>query len=132
MANNIGRPTVLTTEVLRKLEQAFTWGCTNREACLYADIGESAFYEYKQANPDFAERIQILRDSPKLKSRAIINKKLEELDDATAKWYLERKAKDEFSTKQETEATNKNFNIDALSVDPEKLKEVNKIIDELI
>ncbi len=130
--NNIGRPTVVTAEVLRKLEEAFTWGCSNREACLYADIGETTFYEYRAANSDFAKRIEVLRDSPKLKARAIINKKLNELDGDTAKWYLERKAKDEFSTKTENTNINNNVEIDYQSLNKEKLIEINKLLDEII
>lgn len=127
-----GRPTVVTSEVLGKLEQAFMWGCSNREACLYADISESTLYDYKAANPAFSEKIEKLKDNPKLKARMIVNKKLDDYDGETAKWYLERKARNEFSTKQETDNFNKNFNIDPNTLDKEKITELSRLLDELI
>lgn len=96
-----GRPTVITEEVLRKLETAFAMGCSDREACLYADIGSSTLYDYQNANPDFLERKNALKEKPVLMARAVILDKLQDKDAETAKWYLERKKKDEFSTRQE-------------------------------
>lgn len=101
-----GRPTVVTEEVLRKLEEAFSYGCTDLEACLHANIGKSTLYDYQEANPAFAERKQELKENIKLHARlnlshSILNEK--SVDDS--KWYLERKCKNEFSTKVENEHT---------------------------
>ena len=38
----------------------------------------------------------------------VVHKALDRGDKEMAKWYLERKAKDEFSTKQEVDATSNN------------------------
>lgn len=89
-----GRPTVITEEVLRKLEEAFAMGCTDIEACLYADISKTALYEYQEKNPYFAERKAELKENPVLKARTTIIKSLK--DPNHAKWYLEKKKKDEF------------------------------------
>lgn len=35
-----GRPTVMTRVVKQKLLEAFSWGCSNKEAALYAGIAE--------------------------------------------------------------------------------------------
>jgi hypothetical protein len=43
-----GRPTVMTEEVMRKLEEAFSLDCTDEEACAYAGIGERT-YDHKAA-----------------------------------------------------------------------------------
>ncbi|HYW81837.1 MAG TPA: hypothetical protein VFB30_01185 [Spirochaetia bacterium] len=36
----VGRKTVMTPEVVRKLEEAFSMDCTDEEACAYAGVGE--------------------------------------------------------------------------------------------
>lgn len=97
----LGRPTVFTDEVLQKLEQAFSLDCTDEEACVYADIAPSSLYNYQNSHPEFLERKKLLKQKLVLKARSVISKNLQENDRDTAKWYLERKRKDEFSTKQE-------------------------------
>lgn len=96
--NPLGRPTVMTPEIIDKLEEAFIMGSSDLEACLTAGIGKTTLYEYQKLNPDFAERKELLKNSPTLRARRTIAHQLEEGDVATAKWYLERKKKDEFST----------------------------------
>lgn len=95
-----GRPTVMTTEILAKLEHAFSLGCSDVEACLYADIGTTALYDYQKNNPDFTERKQQLKENPVLKARTNVMADIESGDVDTSKWLLERKKKDEFGTKQ--------------------------------
>jgi hypothetical protein len=126
MSNDIGRPTVFTEIALQKLEQAFAIGCTDEEACLYADIATSSLYNYQKEHPDFLERKDILKQRPVLQSRqvlvnAIIGEKRKVRDkegkvlknpDGSDKeeWevrpnasfalaYLERKKKEEFGQK---------------------------------
>lgn len=101
MAEDVGRPTVMTPENIAKLEQAFSLGATDLEACFFAGIGKTALYEYQEKNPEFAERKAALKDKLVLKSRQVVASALEEGDKQTAQWYLERKKKDEFSQRQE-------------------------------
>lgn len=43
-----GRPTVMRTDsVLALLKEAFEWGCTDREACLHAEVDEATLYRYQ-------------------------------------------------------------------------------------
>jgi hypothetical protein len=101
--NLIGRPTVMTPETINKLEQAFSLGCSDLEACFYAGIGKTALYEYQNEHPDFTERKAQLKEKLVLKARTVLAKALEQEDENTAKWYLERKKKEEFSTRVEQE-----------------------------
>jgi len=101
MAEDVGRPTVMTPENIAKLEQAFSLGATDLEACFFAGIGKTALYEYQEKNPEFAERKAALKDKLVLKSRQVVASALEEGDKQTAQWYLERKKKDEFSQRSE-------------------------------
>ena len=99
MAHAGGRPTSVTPEVLRKLEEAFALGCTDLEACVFADISKSTLYDYQLANPEFTNRKEELKEKPVLKARKAVIKVLD--DPEHAKWFLERKLKKEFSQRQE-------------------------------
>lgn len=99
--NTVGRPTVMTKETLEKLEYAFSLGCTDKSACLYADISPDTLYEYQKKNPEFTERKAALKEQQVLKARSVVDNALNTGDVATARWLLERKCKDEFSTRTE-------------------------------
>lgn len=103
--NQVGRPRAITPEKLVKLEEAFKLGCTNREACFYADVAESTFYDFIKEYPEYSDKIAMWKDYQKIKARYVVHKALDKGDRDMAKWYLERKAKEEFSTKQEIDAT---------------------------
>lgn len=103
--NSVGRPRAIGEKELRLLKEAFFMGCTNREACLYADVAESTFYDFLKEYPEYSEKIDIWKNYEKIKARMVVHKALDKGDRDMAKWYLERKAKDEFSTKQEVDAT---------------------------
>lgn len=102
--NKVGRPTVMTENVLRKLEYAFMRGLPDREACDYADIGTTTLYDYCKENPEFAERKETLKQHPTAKARLNVTEAIENGDVDLSKWWLERKRKDEFSLKQEINA----------------------------
>ena len=97
----VGRPTVMTPDVVSKLEQAWAMGCSDLEACLFANISKQTLYDYQNKNPEFVDRKERLKESLVLKARTVIANALNQDDENTAKWYLERKKKAEFSTRQE-------------------------------
>ena len=96
-----GRPTVFTPEVIQKLEQAFSIGATDKEATFVAGISMSSLYLYCQEHPEFSERKEALKDMPKYQARNNIAEAIKDGDKAQSAWYLERKAKDEFSLRTE-------------------------------
>lgn len=102
--NKVGRPTVMTETMIGKLELLFARGLSDREACLIANISPSTLYDYCTENPDFAERKELLKDNIKTQAKLNVAEAIEKKDVDISKWYLERKAKDEFSTKQEIAA----------------------------
>lgn len=101
MSDKLGRPRAITDEVLRKLEEAFLVGATDKEACLIADIGMSTLYDYCQANPDFSDRKETLKDTPKYRARKNISDAIDSGDKNISQWYLERKVKNEFAQRSE-------------------------------
>ena len=68
----MGRPTVMTELAVAKLEEAFLLGCTDEEACFYADISTTTLYRYQQDNPDFWERKGLLKESPIFAARKCV------------------------------------------------------------
>ena len=83
-------------DVLSKLEEAFAQGCTDEEACIYADISLSALYRYEEEHLEFRERKQLLKQKPILLARTEVVKGIEG-DKEFALKFLERRKKSEFA-----------------------------------
>lgn len=98
-----GRPTVMTPDTVKKLDEAFSQGFSDVEACLYADISKQALYDYCKLHPEYTDRKEELKHRPLMRARININKALQAGDKDMSKWYAERKAKQEFSLKVEQE-----------------------------
>jgi len=104
-AEKTGRPTIMTEATIGKLKEGFAQGFSVRNACIWANISQDTYFEYCKKHPNFSDQCKTLQQKPLIKSIVVINKALDEGDVSTAKWYAERKAKDEFSLKTETEHT---------------------------
>ena len=76
-------------------------GCTDEEACFYAEISTSSLYTYQSENDKFLERKKALKQNPFFKARKTVVDNLDDNPDFALK-YLERKKKDEFSTQTNT------------------------------
>lgn len=88
--------------VIQKLEQVWSIGGTDKEACLYADISPAALSNYLKNHPVISERKTALLESPKLKARQEVIKGLSNNPEFALK-YLERKASNEFAIKNKVE-----------------------------
>lgn len=93
----VGRPSVMNEEILHQLEMAFKVGASDLEACAAADIHPDVLYRYQVANPEFHKWKIIWKQTPVMISKSKIVKAINAGDLPTAKWYLERRAKHEFS-----------------------------------
>jgi hypothetical protein len=101
-----GRPTIMNDLTIAKLKEGFAQGFSVRNACIWADISQDTYFNYCKKNPNFSEQCKTLQQKPLIKSILVINKALNEGDVNTAKWYAERKAKDEFSLRNELTGEN--------------------------
>ena len=88
----------MTPETVKKLEEAFSLGCSDVEACLFADITKQTLYNYQDKNPEFVDRKAMLKENPVLLARTTVVRDLKNDSDLALK-FLERKCKNEFSTK---------------------------------
>lgn len=91
----VGRPTIMTPEIISKLEEVFSIGGSDEEACFYAGIGKSTLYNYQKGNPEFVERKEALKERPILKARQTVVKSLDDPNHAFK--FLERKRRQEFA-----------------------------------
>lgn len=103
MAKNLGgRPTKKTEETVKKLEDIFKNGANVQEACSYAGISKETYYTWLETDESFLTKMESAQYYPVIAAKNILlqdiykNKNID-----SAKWYLERKAKKEFSLRQE-------------------------------
>jgi len=96
-----GRNHKLNSDVLAKLDAAFLMGHSDEEACIIAQIHPATLYRYCKRHEHYASKKELFKQNPKLIARRNIMKGLQDGNIELSKWYLERKAKDEFSPKQE-------------------------------
>ena len=97
-----GRRTIMTQEVIDKLEYAFALGCTDNEACLHAGISPATLYNHQERDPKFLERKDLLKSKPIFLARETVLRGVKENPDIALR-FLERKKKDEFSLRTETD-----------------------------
>lgn len=103
-----GRPTVMTDDLVNKMEYGFMMGLNVTECCNYANISRQTFYKWLEKNPDFSDRMEELRSNPSTTAKLNVVEAIKNGDTDLSKWWLERKNKDEFSLKQEVSADVKN------------------------
>lgn len=116
-----GRPTVMTPEILTKLEIAFKLGEDDRLACSYAGISPSTLYDYQKKFPEFAEQKEQWKKNPIHRARMALFNSLD--DPKWAAWLLERKCKEEFSTRQEITGRDGESLVPVIEIQPVKTKE---------
>lgn len=117
----MGRPTLMTPEVVAKLEQVFAIDGTVEEACSYAEISRNTFYDYVKKNTDFSNRIEDLRQRPILKARQTVVSSLSEPNNAFR--YLEKKRRQEFGDTVPSAITAVQVNVVGTGAELEKLRE---------
>lgn len=102
----MARPQEWNDEIVKKLEEVFALDGTISEACFYAGITRQTYYNHVKEDAEegttekeLFDRFEALRERPILKARQTIIKGLDQPENA--KWYLERKRKTEFASRQE-------------------------------
>ena len=103
----VGRHTKLTEECVHKLEEAFGIGASVRQACYYANISQSTYYVWVEANPELLDRFEDLKEKLPLKALHNIASRIHGEsttgDLGLSKWLLERRMSDEFGEKVKLE-----------------------------
>lgn len=89
----------MTDETIKKLEEAFLMGCSDLEACLFADITHQTLYTYQKNNPKFLERKKLLKENPVMKARKTVLEGVQK-DANLAFNYLKAKRSEEYAEKK--------------------------------
>lgn len=110
-----GRPTKFSVEIINKLKEAFAIGAGVEEACFYAEIDKGTYYNWIKDNEVLFNEFQRLKQKPILKARQEVVKGLEGNPEFSLK-YLERKKKDEFSLRTETDITTQGNPFNSITV----------------
>ena len=88
--SNAGRKTLMTAATVNKLEEAYLMGCSDLEACLFADISRQTLYNYQKKNPEFVERKERLKTNPIMRAKKVQLKDLDGEDSQIAQKVLDR------------------------------------------
>lgn len=105
--------TKATPRTIDIILEAISEGLTQREASILAGISEDTLSLWKRQDSDFSEQIRQKEIESKLYHIRNIRRASEKSWQASA-WWLERKFKDEFSTKSNTDVKSTE-NIDKLT-----------------
>lgn len=95
----IGRRSSVTKEVIKRLEEAFMYGFSDNQACVYASVSRTAFYRFLSKNEPIRDRFKALKRHVRLQARFNVAKAIEAGDLEVSRWYLERRDP-EFSMKK--------------------------------
>ncbi len=95
--SNRGRPKVTSKpDVVSLLVTSFHSGLNVREACFQSGISHEAYYNRLRSDEQFADTMAKAQMQSKMNAKTVIVKAIEGGDVSAAKWWLERKARDEF------------------------------------
>ena len=78
-------------------------GCSDTEACLYAGISRSSLYKYQEQHPEYLQQKEEWKENPILLARSTVYRNMR--DPNNARWYLERKKKNEFAQTTKNEVS---------------------------
>jgi hypothetical protein len=88
--NAVGRPTVFTSDIINKLEQAFALGANDSEACSYAGISRQSYYKQLKTDEEFSNKIKKQKTLLPLKAREELHKLIKQGNSKAILWYLDR------------------------------------------
>ena len=80
-------------EQYRIIEECLMMDGTIEDACIYAGISVASYYNHRSSNPDFARRMDLARQFPKMVARAAIQRRIRQWDAKTAMEFLKLRDK---------------------------------------
>ena len=93
----MGRPTVITDDVIQKLSMALCSGYSVTAACYFAGINRDTYYSYLAKDRDFSDKMVLSEEFSTYKARVTVLRAIDNGDVKAATWWLERKARLEFA-----------------------------------
>lgn len=90
----VGRPSIMSLEIIGKLLQGFKIGYNDAECCAYVGISKDTYYEFRKKNKKFSDDVDNAKEYPFQMAKHTIAKNLNKPE--IAKWYLEKRRRNEF------------------------------------
>lgn len=91
----------ISQRLMYRLTKSWKAGLNNREAAIHSGIKLSDLMEYLAYDEAFRMRSEGLQLHTRIQAKLNVSKDIEDGKSKTSTWYLERRAQDEFSTKQD-------------------------------
>ena len=101
------RPSKMTPKIVANLIKAFSNSLNDDEACLFCDISKNTLYRFIDRNPIFWHQKEILKQKPNIKAKLNKVAEINKGNSSESWWWLERKSRNEFSLKTETDVVSK-------------------------
>lgn len=98
--DQVGRPTVLTPQVVSKLEALLSIGLTVREACLESGISHETYYSRVRSDERFADKMAKAQNTVTTTAKKVVATQVLGGDTKTAMWWLDRLDKKELAKQQ--------------------------------
>lgn len=96
------QPTVYDLTKVALFVEAFNNNYNITQACQYAGVSRTTFYDWRELHPEFAEAVDEAQNMPLRVAKELITKSITEGDVGTAKWLLDRRDPD-FKPKAEVD-----------------------------
>ena len=110
-----GRPKIDIREYFKKMLPYLQRGLSVAKACQHAKVPHSTVSLYMQNNPEFLEEIECAKRTLEIAARNKVANAINKGNVGVAQWYLERKCKDEFSSRVEN--INENHESDVVMIE---------------
>lgn len=92
-------------QIISDLKHGFTLDFTDLEACRYAGISHDTYYRWYKESDEFAVNMEIAKDFMSKAAKTNIGDKVASGDTDLAKWWLERRRKQDYAARTETDVT---------------------------
>ena len=119
VVKKVGRPPKIKDDIVNKLEQAFSIGATDTEACNFAGISRQSYYTYLKKNPEFLDRVTELKSKLPMKAKNELARMIQRGNEKAVFWYLDR-----FEKRDKQEEENKQKRIMLEQLMEEELQEL--------
>jgi hypothetical protein len=117
-------------QIVSDLKQAFMHDFTDEEACRYARINPDTYYTWKNASEEFVEEMTIAKDFIVQAAKNNIGNKVAKGDIELSKWWLERRRRDDYANKTQTDVTSLGQSINFPEFDILSPKEKDAALDK--
>lgn len=125
-------PNKLTKEAIKKLREAFSIDLNVLEACAYAGIGQSTFYDWTKKYRTLADMLQRMQQRLPIASKRNIAEKIQGSeqtpgDIGLSKWLLERKQGKEYGETLNINPSKEDDVIDKAGLTRDERQELNDV-----